>query len=124
VTDQVQYHPYVDQRDLLSVCREHDLALTAYSPLAQGAVLTDDTLTAIGDRYDKSPAQVTLRWLLQQENVVAIPRSSTPAHVEANAEVFDFALTDDEMAELHDLTGGIRMRIQNALPALVRSLPL
>jgi len=124
VTDQVQYHPYVDQRDLLSVCRDEDVALTAYSPLAQGAVLDDANIAAIGQRYDKSPAQVTLRWLLQQEGVVAIPRSSTPEHVKANAEVFDFALTDEEMARIHGLTGGLRMRIQNVLPALMRAFPL
>ncbi len=73
-TDQVQYHPYWDQRKLLDYCRIHDVLLTAYSPLARGGVLDDPALVQIGNKYGKSPAQVALRWLVQQDGVAAIRR--------------------------------------------------
>lgn len=101
-TDQVQYHPYWDQRKLLDYCRIHDVLLTAYSPLARGGVLDDPALVQIGNRYGKSPAQVALRWLVQQEGVAAIPKASSREHLEANLAVFDFELTDAEMARIRD----------------------
>jgi len=124
VTDQVLYHPFADQRDLLSYCADSDTALTAYSPLARGAVLGDSTLERIGDIHGKAETQVALRWLLQQENVVAIPRSSSPEHIRENADIFDFELTDEEMGEIDDLRGSLRTRLANKLPALMRSFPL
>jgi len=98
LTDQVQYHPYWDQRKLLDYCRIHDVLLTAYSPLARGGVLDDPALVTIGNRYGKSPAQVALRWLVQQDGVAAIPKASSREHLEANMAIFDFELSDDEMA--------------------------
>ena len=101
-TDQVQYHPYWDQRKLRDYCRIHDVLLTAYSPLARGGVLDDPALITVGNRYDKSPAQVALRWLIQQEGVAAIPKASSRDHLEANLAVFDFELTDEEMAYIRN----------------------
>ncbi|NLV14990.1 aldo/keto reductase [Haloarcula argentinensis] len=101
-TDQVQYHPYWDQRKLLDYCRIHDVLLTAYSPLARGGVLDDPALVQIGNKYGKSPAQVALRWLLQQDGVAAIPKASSREHLEANMAVFDFELTDAEMERIPD----------------------
>jgi 2,5-diketo-D-gluconate reductase B len=124
VTDQVLYHPYKDQRDLREYCVETDTVLTAYSPLARGSVLGDDTLGRIGERYGKTPAQVALRWLVQQPNVAAIPRSSSPAHIAENADIFDFELTGKEMQEIHDLSGGLSIRLRNKLPAVMRSFPI
>jgi len=102
LTDQVQYHPYWDQRKLLDYCRIHDVLLTAYSPLARGGVLDDPALVQIGNRYGKSPAQVALRWLLQQDGVAAIPKASSRDHLEANLAVFDFELTDAEIERIRD----------------------
>ena len=102
LTDQVQYHPYWDQSSLLDYCRVHDVLLTAYSPLARGGVLSDPAIVQIGNRYDKSPAQVALRWLLQQDGVAAIPKATSRDHLEANLAVFDFELTDDEMRRIRD----------------------
>jgi diketogulonate reductase-like aldo/keto reductase len=76
------------------------MALIAYSPLAQGRVFGDPTLARIGERHRKNPGQVTLRWLLQQDGVTAIPRSSREAHARANFAIFDFALSEAEMAEI------------------------
>jgi diketogulonate reductase-like aldo/keto reductase len=102
LTDQVQYHPYWDQRKLLTYCQIHDVLLTAYSPLARGGVLDDPLLVTVGNRYGKSPAQVALRWLVQQEGVVTVPKASSPEHLEENLAVFDFELTDEEMARIRN----------------------
>lgn len=81
------------------------MALTAYCPLARGRVFGDPVIERIAARHRKSPAQVALRWLVQQQGVVAIPRSSKPEHARANFEIWDFALDDREMAEISALAG-------------------
>lgn len=96
-TDQVQFHPFKPQRSLLRYCQDEDLLLTAYSPLAHGGAVNDDLLAEIGARYDKSAAQVALRWAVSHRNVVAIPKATSRDHLEANLEVFDFSLTESEM---------------------------
>ena len=95
-TDQVQYNPYWPQGELLDYCAIHDVLVTAYSPLAHGAALDDDVLAEIGDRYDKSAAQVALRWLVQQ-GVATVPKATSREHLAANLAIFDFELTDEEM---------------------------
>jgi len=124
VTDQVLYHPFKDQSELLEFCVDEDVALTAYSPLARGDVIGDEVLAEIGDRYEKSAAQVALRWLVQQEGVVAIPKTTSRAHLEENLAVFDFELTDEEMARIHGRTPGLKRRVLNRLPALMRRVPI
>ncbi|USZ69775.1 aldo/keto reductase (plasmid) [Halorussus salilacus] len=99
-TDQVQFHPFRPQRDLRAYCRAHDVLLTAYSPLAHGGVLRDDVLREVGVRYDKSPAQVALRWAVQQEGVVAVPKASSETHLRENLDVFDFELSEAEMVRI------------------------
>ncbi|NHN61474.1 MULTISPECIES: aldo/keto reductase [Halorussus] len=99
-TDQIQFHPYRPQRDLRAYCRAHDVLLTAYSPLAHGGILRDDVLRELGAAYGKSPAQVALRWVVQQDGVVAIPKSTSERHLRENLAVFDFELTDAEMARI------------------------
>ncbi|MFB6245303.1 MAG: aldo/keto reductase [Candidatus Nanohaloarchaea archaeon] len=102
-TNQVEYHPFLDQSRLLERCRETDTVLTAYSPLARGEVLGNDTLKEIGERHGKSPAQVALRWHLQQDMVAAIPKATGEKHIEENLDVFDFRLTEDEIQTIHGL---------------------
>jgi diketogulonate reductase-like aldo/keto reductase len=123
VTNQVLYHPYIDQRSLREHCEKTDTILTAYSPLAKGSVLGDETLERIGTRYGKTPAQVALRWLVQQPGVAPIPRSSSPEHIAQNVDIFDFSLTDAEMREIHGLSGSLSVRLRNKLPAVMRSVP-
>jgi diketogulonate reductase-like aldo/keto reductase len=103
IADQVEYHPYLSQDTVCEELRANGMALIAYSPLAKGRVFGDPTLARIGERYGKTPGQVTLRWLIQQDGVAAIPRSSRDAHARANFEIFDFALSDAEMAEISRL---------------------
>ncbi len=109
VCNQVEYHPYLGQSALINMVREHDALLTAYSPIAQGAVQEDTTLRAIGERYGKTPTQVALRWLMEQDNVAAIPRASSHAHRAANFDIFDFSLTDEDIKQIHTLSRGERL---------------
>ncbi len=101
--NQVEYHPYLHQRALRAQAEELDLLLTAYSPIAKGAVLRDPVLQEIGATHGKTPVQVTLRWLLQQDRVAAIPKAASAEHREANLDVFDFELSPEEMTRIHDL---------------------
>ncbi|NUS24719.1 MAG: aldo/keto reductase [Streptomyces sp.] len=105
--NQIELHPGLQQRELRDLHAESGIATEAWSPLAQGAVLSEPVLTSIAGRYGKSPAQVVLRWHLQLGNVV-IPKSVTPARIRENADVFDFALTDEELTAIAGLDRGLR----------------
>jgi diketogulonate reductase-like aldo/keto reductase len=109
--NQVEYHPFLNQQTLLDLCRRNDIALTAYSPLARGKVIEDKTLAAIAQKYDKSPAQITLRWLLQQPGVVAIPKGSSSQHIRDNLDVFDFELSDADMRTINELRDASSQRL-------------
>lgn len=97
--NQVEYHPYLNQEKLLAFCKEHNVALTAYCPLARGRAAKDKVLRRIGRTDGKSAAQVALRWLLQK-GIITIPKSGTPERIRENFEVFDFTLTDEEMKQI------------------------
>jgi len=105
LTNQVNYNVHERQDDLLAFCMDHDIVLTAYSPLGVGDCLDDEVLAGIAEEHEKTAAQVAIRWLLQQPLVSPIPMSSNPEHVRANADVFDFELTNDEMHELFAVGG-------------------
>ncbi len=100
VTNQVQFHPYKPQRGMLSYCQEEGLFLTAYSPLARGTVLDDDTVQRLAAEYDRTPAQIVLRWATQHHNVAVIPKTTDPDHLAENLALFDFKLTGPEVEEL------------------------
>ena len=93
--DQVEYHPFLGQGQLLELARANDVLVTAYSPLAHGRVPDDKALAEIGEAHGKSAGQVALRWLLDQPNVSPIPKASSHERRVENFEVFDFELTDD-----------------------------
>jgi 2,5-diketo-D-gluconate reductase B len=103
VTDQVEFHPYLDQSKLLAACRERGLILTAHCPLGRGRLMNDPVLAEIARRKGKSIAQVALRWSIQQGNVVPLPRSANPERIAENLKLFDFALTDAEMEQVSAL---------------------
>lgn len=103
ITNQVEYHPHKDQSELLEVCVDENVMLTAYSPFDVGEVLDEPVLAEIGETYDKTAAQVTLRWLLQQEMVSALPKAAGSDHIRANFDVFDFELTNEEMDRVFGL---------------------
>ena len=108
ICDQVEYHPYLGQPELLQLARERDLMITAYSPLAQGAVVRDRAIRRIAKNHGKTPAQVVLRWLLDQPHVAAIPKASSAKHLAANLDVFDFELTGEEHQAIDGLQRGGR----------------
>jgi 2,5-diketo-D-gluconate reductase B len=103
VTLQAECHPYLDQSKVIAACRERGLVLTAYCPLARGRLNGDPVLAEIGRRVGKTFAQVALRWLMQQNIIAGIPRSSNAARIAENIEVFDFELSDDDMARISAL---------------------
>ena len=102
VTNQVEYHPYLKLTKLLETARDLDSSITAWSPLAQGKIVADPTLNEIGRLHRKAPGQVTLRWLIQQ-NVIAIPRTAKESRAAENFDIFDFALSAEEMDRIHAL---------------------
>lgn len=107
--NQVEYHPYLDQTPVLEACRNHHMALVAYSPLARGHVSSDERLIEIGAKHNKTPAQIALRWLIGQSDVIAIPKSSSEQHIRQNIDVFDFELDRDDLAALELLQGDQRL---------------
>lgn len=109
VCNQVEYHPYLSQRPVLAALARYGLFLTAYSPLGRGRVAADRDLVRIGQAYGKTPSQVALRWLLDQPNVAAIPKSSSRAHLAANFAIFDFALSAADHAVLDAKRGKTRL---------------
>lgn len=96
LTDQVLFHPWWPQRELLEYCQAEDVVLMAYSPLANGGAIGDPVMTEIGARYGKSAARVALRWAIEHEGVIAIPKSSSRDHIADNIDIFDFELTATE----------------------------
>jgi diketogulonate reductase-like aldo/keto reductase len=107
VVDQVQFSPFKYRRELLGACEQHGVALEAYSPLGTGRHLSDEQVRQIAERVGRTPAQVLLRWCVQRELVV-IPKSTHRERIEENAQIFDFTLSDEDMAALDalDETGG------------------
>jgi diketogulonate reductase-like aldo/keto reductase len=99
-TNQVEYHPFLDQTAMLRELRAHGMILTAYSPIAKGKVHGEPTLAAVAAAHGKTPSQIALRWLLQQEGVAAIPRSSRKERIAENFAVFDFELDGEQMARI------------------------
>jgi 2,5-diketo-D-gluconate reductase A len=105
--NQIELHPRLQQAELRAWHGDHDVATEAWSPLAQGNLLEDGTIETVAAHHDRTPAQAILRWHLQIGNVV-IPKSSNPERIRENFEVFDFELSEDDMAALERLDAGER----------------
>jgi diketogulonate reductase-like aldo/keto reductase len=113
VTNQCEYHPYLNQDRLIAACREHGMIFTAYSPIARGTVLDDPVIQRIAREKGVTPAQVVLRWDIQQENVVTIPKSVTPERIRRNFDVFTFTLSGSEMTSITALSQTHKLRVAN-----------
>lgn len=100
LTNQVEYHPFINQSPIMEAAHALGSSVTAYSPLAQGRVFDDPVLNEIGEAHGKTPAQIVIRWCAQQPGVITIPRSSSPDHIASNNDVLDFELTADEMGRI------------------------
>ena len=107
---QVECHPLLNQQKLIDFCHDHNVAVTAYSPLAHASfgLLTNPKVKAIGDKHKKSPAQVLIRYQIER-NVIVIPKSTNSARIEEDFNVFDFTLTADEMKQLNSLNSNKRL---------------
>ena len=109
VVNQVQFSPFEYRRALLDACESNNVAVEAYSPLGTGRHLDHPVVTEVAERVGRTPAQVLIRWCLQRDTIV-LPKSTHRERIEANAEVFDFALSDDDMAPLDELDQSRRHR--------------
>ncbi|MEK1854531.1 MAG: aldo/keto reductase [Phyllobacterium sp.] len=103
VTNQVEYHPYLDQTAVLNAARKFATSITAYYAMADGKVIGDPTIKAIAAAHGKSEAQVVLRWLVQQDSVVALSKTVSEERAKSNFQIFDFELSSSEMQALHAL---------------------
>ncbi len=102
--NQIEYHPFLKQDRVLSTCRKHGLAVVSYCPLARGSDLfAQAPVIRAAETHSKTPAQITLRWHVQQDGVVAIPRSTDPDRIRGNLDIFDFALDAEETAAIDAL---------------------
>jgi 2,5-diketo-D-gluconate reductase A len=107
--NQIELHPLLAQRELSAYHREHGIATEAWSPIGKGRdLLRDERLVALAEKYGKSPAQIALRWHIQQDNIV-FPKSVTPSRIRENIEVFDFELSADDIATIDELDSGTRL---------------
>jgi diketogulonate reductase-like aldo/keto reductase len=102
VTNQIEWHPYLDEHKVHAACRKHGIAVTAYCPIARGRAVGDEVLTRVGKRHGKTAGQVSLRWLIQKGAIV-IPRTSKVERLTENMTVFDFELSAADMAEVDAL---------------------
>jgi len=121
VCNQIEVHPFINQDKVLAASKKHGMAVVAYVPIARGKVPGADALERIGKAHGKSAAQVSLRYLVQL-GLCAIPRTASPAHLKENLEVFDFKLSDAEMAELKKLNA-TNMRVVSPPHAPVWDTP-
>lgn len=108
MVNQVEYHPRFNQRELHDFCKEHGIQLEAWSPLMQGQLLNDPTLMEIAKEYNKSTAQIIIRWDIQT-GVVTIPKSVKPHRIAENADVFDFEISEENMDKINALNQDRRM---------------
>ena len=105
--NQIEVHPWCQQRKLVTYCQENSIIIEAYSPLAVGTRLEDPTLEDLAHKHSKPAAQILLRWSLQK-GFIPLPKSQTPSRITENSHVFDFELTADDMANLDALDEGIK----------------
>ena len=103
--NQIEVHPFLVQDELRAFCREHEIEIEAWSPIAQGAVLDNPTIVEIAKRIGKSPAQVVLRWHIQRGNIV-FPKSVTPERIRENFELFEFELAAADLETIDALDRG------------------
>ena len=106
--NQVEFHPFFYQESLLNFCHENNVYLTAYRPIAKGLVNDNPIIKEIADKYQKTPAQVTLRWLTQQ-NIITIPKASSEEHLRENINIFDFELDNLDIEKIKKVNQNKRM---------------
>lgn len=102
LVNQIEYNPYITQLELVNYCKQKSIQVEAWGPLARGEVLDNKKIIALSKKYHKTPAQIVLRWELQNDLIV-IPSSKKPERLKENTEIFDFTITEEDMATLHSI---------------------
>ncbi|MGN0483622.1 MAG: aldo/keto reductase [Lachnospiraceae bacterium] len=102
MVNQIEFHPGMTQPEVVSYCKEHDILVEAWSPLGNGALLQSALIKELAEKYKKSPAQICLRFVLQQ-GVLPLAKSVTPSRIRENLEILDFELSDEDMKKLVDM---------------------
>jgi 2,5-diketo-D-gluconate reductase B len=105
--NQVEFHPYLNQKKLLAFCQQHSIHLMSFRSLGKGALCADPLLKKIGDKHHKTPAQISLRWLIEQ-NISVIPKATLKQHLHENLDIFNFNLDSEDKAILDNLDAGLR----------------
>jgi diketogulonate reductase-like aldo/keto reductase len=102
-TNQIEYHPYIDQTKVISAARKDGISITAYYLMADGKVPSDPVLKDIASKHGKTAAQIALRWAVQQDGVIALSKTATESRLKENFDIFDFDLSEAEMQAIHAL---------------------
>jgi len=100
--NQIEFNPWFQRPELVEYCRETDTIVEAAAPLGRGNVFENDTVQELAEKYDRSPVQIALKWEVER-GIVTLPKSSSPAHVRANLELFDWEMTDTDLARLDEV---------------------
>jgi diketogulonate reductase-like aldo/keto reductase len=108
VVNQVEFHPFLYQKELMTYCESKEIKIEAYAPLTRTEKFDDPTIQNIARKYDKTPAQILLRWVLEHKLIV-IPRSSSETHIKENADIFDFKIKEEDMNKLDSLNEDYRL---------------
>lgn len=115
--NQIELHPYLQSKPLVAACREKGIPITAYRPIAKGAFEADPVLNQIGSKHNKTASQIALRWLVQQD-ISVIPKAANPLHLEANLEIFEFTLSDEDMTKISELDQNKRFCVPDNMPPI------
>ncbi len=107
-TNQIEFHPGLYQEELVNYCKDNDIAIEAYSPLTRGKINDDEVLKSIADKYNKTPAQIALRWIIDKD-IIAIPKASSEEHIVENLDIFDFTLDDEDAKSIDSLGSSNRL---------------
>ena len=116
LTNQIEYHAYIRQDKIISACGRHGLLVTCHVPLARGAVLKDPVIRDVAKSHGKTAAQVALKWLVQQPDMVVVPRALEYSEINENIDIFDFELSENEMNQI----SGLRDRNRRIVDPTVR----
>jgi methylglyoxal/glyoxal reductase len=108
VVNQVEFHPFLYQKELLEYCKSKEIQIEAYAPLTRTNKFNNPTIQAVAKKYDKSPAQILLKWGIQHK-IIEIPKSSSKSHIEENANIFDFKIEKEDMEKLDSLNQDYRV---------------
>ena len=116
LTNQIEYHAYIRQDKIIAACGRHGLLVTCHVPLARGAVVKDPVIRDVAKSHGKTAAQVALKWLVQQPDMVVVPRSLEYSEIKENIDIFDFELSENEMNQI----SGLRDRNRRVVDPMVR----